>query len=249
MFEMGLFWGRLNRERVFFLIPDKLPEVTDNTLDFVENYHLASDLNGLNVLTYNVREKDYNYNAAVNVACSHILQEISRLENFEHPEDIIPTLRSVVSFYRKFNHNVISREDDHLDYLTAAVQTSYNANCVGFNVDGVALWRADHERIEQISGNVGKGKSYPFTVNQNLEKGQHKILVVEAYLNSRIEFIDSSIGLEKQYLLCYPVGKHYVLSIHIMGYKMISNEKMEFLYDVNQGLIGTVHNLLGGDWS
>ncbi|GAA0337569.1 hypothetical protein GCM10008967_29790 [Bacillus carboniphilus] len=69
IFEMGLFWGRLRRGRVFYIIPDLIPNQ-----EGVEGYRLPSDLDGLTVLKYEIRT-DQNFEAAVNRACRAIKQD------------------------------------------------------------------------------------------------------------------------------------------------------------------------------
>lgn len=82
IFEMGLFWGKLRRRRVFYIIPNTVTrEVGEFT---VEDFHIPSDLAGLTVLTYEIRG-DGNYTAAVNVSCHAIKTAIAKEGLFIDP--------------------------------------------------------------------------------------------------------------------------------------------------------------------
>jgi Predicted nucleotide-binding protein containing TIR-like domain len=69
IFELGMFVGRLGRERSFILTPRQ----------GMENLHLPSDLLGLTPAMYDGNRRDNNWVAAVGPACSSISQSIVRL--------------------------------------------------------------------------------------------------------------------------------------------------------------------------
>lgn len=69
LFELGLFVGRLGRERTFFLLPD------DH-----KAFRLPTDLLGLTPLTYESDRQDGNWAAAVGPACNQVRQIIKRLK-------------------------------------------------------------------------------------------------------------------------------------------------------------------------
>ena len=69
IFELGMFIGRLGRERCFILVPK--PDQAD--------LHLPSDLLGLSPAAYNTDRRDGNMRAAVGPACSAISRNIVRL--------------------------------------------------------------------------------------------------------------------------------------------------------------------------
>lgn len=246
LFEMGLFWGKLRRERVFFLVPSEVPNVDGQE---VSQYHLASDLTGLTVLEYEANRTDGNLHAAVNTACSEINNFILQLKHFEHPEKTIPVLRSVLTFFSGFSNNIITRQDGHFEPLVDAIRNAYNANCIGFSVRGAALWQGDSNEIKQVAGNVGRNRAYPIGINKKAKTGQPRVLVVDSYLNSRVEFIEMGRGVVKEYLLCYPLSKDHVISIHINGHTSIESKHLEVLYSSNEALIGTINTMFGGEWS
>ncbi len=78
IFEMGMFFGALGRERTFFMAPE----------DIHNSYHIPSDLDGINYAKYTVsnpNEKD----AAVGPACTQIKRMIHEQMKKIIPKDII----------------------------------------------------------------------------------------------------------------------------------------------------------------
>jgi tetratricopeptide (TPR) repeat protein len=67
LFEFGLFVGKLNRERVFFVIPDK----TD--------FHIPTDLIGITPGKYEQNREDNSYQAATGPVCNQIRNQIKQL--------------------------------------------------------------------------------------------------------------------------------------------------------------------------
>ncbi len=70
LFELGLFMGRLGRERTFVIVPNRV------------EIHLPSDLVGLNLATYEPDRDDHV--AALGVACNKIRQAVRTL-GFHRP--------------------------------------------------------------------------------------------------------------------------------------------------------------------
>jgi tetratricopeptide (TPR) repeat protein len=67
LFEMGLFVGKLGRERVFFLVPDS------------DGPHIPSDLLGVTPAKFETKRTDNSMQAATGAACHQIRQQIERL--------------------------------------------------------------------------------------------------------------------------------------------------------------------------
>ncbi len=67
IFEFGLFIGRLERDRVFFITPE------------ANDFHLPTDLLGLTPGKYNPNREDGSLQAATGPACNQIRQAIKRL--------------------------------------------------------------------------------------------------------------------------------------------------------------------------
>ncbi|GGD87086.1 nucleotide-binding protein [Paenibacillus nasutitermitis] len=253
MFEMGLFWGKLRRGRVFFVIPDQVPAARDG--EVVDDYRLASDLDGLTVLKYEAGRTDSNRIAALSQACSFMLGRMNELGIFPSPEKALETarqelamFRSVVHFYRDFNKGILGR-NGHENQLIDAVRNAFEAGCIHYKVKGAALWAASSDEIRQTAGNVGKDRIYSIQANNKLGAGEPRKLVVDAYLNSKIEFIQIGQDIVNEYLLCYPISNTHVISIHITGHSPVGPKEFEELFERNQGLMGMIHHLFGGDWA
>jgi len=67
LFEAGLFIGKLGRERVFFIIPDKI------------KIQIPSDLLGVKPGKYNPNREDNSLQSATGVFCNQIRNQIDRL--------------------------------------------------------------------------------------------------------------------------------------------------------------------------
>ncbi len=95
--EMGMFLGRMGRERVFFLQPESI------------QLHLPSDLNGLVYATFEDSRSDGNLTAATAVAANQIRSSIRRIHNFEGPlsEALNLSHTQVGAFCYKIEDNVI----------------------------------------------------------------------------------------------------------------------------------------------
>ena len=69
IFELGMFVGRLGRERCFILVPR----------DEQQDLHLPTDLLGLSRATYDSKRRDGNIRAALGPACSAMTRIIQQL--------------------------------------------------------------------------------------------------------------------------------------------------------------------------
>lgn len=76
IFELGLFIGRLGKEKVFFLIPRN-----------VESLHLPTDLLGITPKTYDDKREDNNLRASLGPFCNQI-REVLKRHVYENLEDI-----------------------------------------------------------------------------------------------------------------------------------------------------------------
>lgn len=69
IFELGLFIGRVGKERNFIVCPSD-----------IDNFHLPTDLLGLTPVTFDSKRTDGNLEASLGPACHDIRQAINRTE-------------------------------------------------------------------------------------------------------------------------------------------------------------------------
>ncbi|MGN7765200.1 TIR domain-containing protein [Paenibacillus sp. 22594] len=249
-FEMGLFWARLRRSRVFCLLPDQVPVRKDLIPgENIEEYHLLSDLSGLTPLEYEWQHE--NPVAAVDVSCGKIIDSIQELGSFRDPQRELEHLKlelrrkeSILHFFWQYNSNV-STPDDREKYqaLSEAVRNSFlpPKHC---RVIGAAMWQArEQEGLVQVGGNVGRGHSYPFSMTE--EKGSRPG-VVDAFLAKEWTFLQRT-EVAEVYILCYPLGERHVLSVHFSGNDGLSADDLTEVVSYNRDLFRTVNHLVGGD--
>lgn len=256
LFEMGLFWGRLRRRRVFAVVPQEAAQRDDLIRgERVEDYHLLSDLHGLTLLRYEPRT-DGNHEAAVSVACQFIHRAIRAEGFYRDPRDHVIELESelqrkrrLLHFFWSYNKNVTAAdENERYTSLSEAIRTSILAP-PDFLVTGAALWKAQgSDGIGHVGGNVGKGRFFPFDENQKrAESGQQPIYVVDAYVNSQWSFF-TRLEVEHVYILCYPLDKKHVLSVHFSGRHTLDGEQLNMIVEDNNEFLRTIHLLVGGDF-
>jgi hypothetical protein len=88
IFELGLFIGRLGKDRVFFLIPRS-----------IDKLHLPSDLLGVAPGTYDNSRDDGNLNASLGPFCNQVRKVMSEyvLENLEDIQNEPKHIKAVVT--------------------------------------------------------------------------------------------------------------------------------------------------------
>ncbi|WP_254842787.1 TIR domain-containing protein [Bacillus sp. MRMR6] len=183
LFEMGLFWGRLRRGRVFYIIPDQIPNQ-----EGVEGYRLPSDLDGLTVLKYEIRT-DQNFEAAVNRACRAIKTKIQELQFYADPSKLLEEAYnntekdySIIRLLRKLSKELLLNPTRKYEYLTEGVRTAYQPPEF-FSVEGIGVWMAEEHGLRQIAGNEGRDLFYEFGVNEGRQESE-RIIVVDCFLKS-----------------------------------------------------------------
>lgn len=254
LFEMGLFWGRLRRKRVFAVIPRDI-EPRDDLVkgENVKEFHILSDLHGLTLLHYEGRTDD-NLDAAVSVACRAIKKAIQAEGQYNDPinqlidmEEEIHRKRRILHFFLIYN-KVISENDDKKRYeaLSDALRTSIMPP-PSFLVTGAAIWKTQgNDGIGQVGGDVGEGRFFTFNENQlRAESGQQPIYVLDAYLTSKWCFFDRT-EVEQVYILCYPLRKDHVLSVHFSGNQLLDNDQLEMIVKNNTELLRVINQLISG---
>ncbi|MBT2289159.1 nucleotide-binding protein [Paenibacillus albidus] len=255
LFEMGLFWGRLRRQRVFAIVPQEVRERDDLIKqEKVSELHILTDLQGLTLLKYETRT-DENYEAAVSVAC-HFLKNRIQVECYysdpcaelKKMEVELERQRRILHFFWTYNKNAtVTDEKERYNSLSEAIRTSIipPTECI---VTGAALWKIQgSDGIAQVGGNVGRGRFFAFSENQErTESGQQPIYVLDTYLHSKWSFFNR-IEVEQVYILCYPLGREHVLSIHFSGRHTLDDDQLSSIVTNNNELLRTINLLVGGD--
>lgn len=251
LFEMGLFWGKLRRDRVFCLVPEKVDARDDLVVgEKVSEFHLLSDLQGLNELRYEPVDEDGNYAAAVDVACGKIIDAIQKKGLFVDPRRALEDTKSVLSrrmgilrFLWEYIQNVtVADEAEKYNAICEAVRNSLAVPPV-CRVTGAALWRRlASGRIVQTGGNVGKGRDIdpgqkgerdkPSLVADTFEKGEWNVYGLR------------EIGM--LYILSYPLNEEFVLIMHLSADEAVPQEQLCDIVRLNEDLLHTAHHLLGG---
>lgn len=249
-FEMGLFWARLRRSRVFCLLPDRVSPRSDLVPgQNIEEYHLLSDLAGLTPLEYEW-EHD-NPVAAVDVSCGKIIERIHEQGSYRDPRKELEQLKleikrreSILHFFWQYNSNVAGPEPaERYQALSEAVRNSFLPPA-GCRVIGAALWQSSgNEGLSQVGGNVGRGHFYPFSVSGQTGKRPG---VVDAFLSKEWTFFQRT-EVAEVYILCYPLGEQHVLSVHFSGNDGLSAEDLTEIVAHNRDLFRTANHLVGGD--
>ncbi|TDF96662.1 TIR domain-containing protein [Paenibacillus piri] len=253
VFEMGMFWGRLKRERVFFVVPNLVP-LHRNGIN-IHEFHIPSDLNGLTLLKYEMRT-DKNNAAAVNVACAEIISRIEELGVYKDPVRQLEAVKAemnrkqqILHFFIEFIDMNVSGKPGLFDKLYEAFRNAFDPSALrGFKVRGVSVWHVEgNDGLRQVAGNVGKGRFYTLGANDGKQEGEQRIGVLDAYLNSKVQFFLYRQHVAYEYLLCYPVDKKLVLTVHLTGPSVVAEDDLNRVYEDNQDLMGTVNYLFGGD--
>lgn len=252
-FEMGLFWGKLRRQRVFAVIPREVRERDDLIPDHtVSDYHLLSDLHSLTLLTYEHRS-DRNAEAAVAVACRQIARKVQELGCFQDPRKLLEQKelellqkQSILHFFWEYNRNVtVTNAQEKYSALSEAVRNSIIPP-ERYRVTGAAFWqKRGNDGIGQVGGNVGRGRFFPFQPAPKAE-GQQKIYVLDVFLSGKWTFFKRQ-ELAHVYVLCYPLGYNHVLSVHFSGQQPLENADLTRIVEENIDLLRTINYLIGGD--
>ncbi|MEK8133148.1 nucleotide-binding protein [Paenibacillus filicis] len=253
LFEMGLFWGKLRRERVFYLVPESVPSHRHNIE--IDQFHIPSDLQGLTVLKYEIRT-DGNFTAAVNVACDEVIGRIEKLGVFVDPARELERAMAeldrkqwLLHFFIELHKKGSIGSEASFNGLYEALRNAYNpAELSGYKVTGAAVWKAEGTTgIRQVAGNVGRGRFYAFDPEEQQADSASRIFVVNAYISRKTQFCLYGQHIAKVYLLCYPIGKELVVTLHLSGTRTVDQENLIRLQADNQELMDTIHYLFGGD--
>lgn len=249
LFEMGLFWGKLGRERVFCIIPDSVPTEFDGKI--VDGYHIPTDLTGLTVLKYEQRT-DKNYQAAVNVACSHIAKIIQELKHFRDPEKELERViaqmdedYAIIRFFRRLARGLLTDYSKKYEYLSEGLWSAFSPP-ESYTVEGIGIYKAEgNDGLRQIAGSEGRNHFYSFNVNEGRREDE-RIVVVDCFLKNEEQVLLKNQYIDHKYIFCYPIEKKLVITIAITGRKNLSDNDIDQIFLANHDLIKAVHYLFGG---
>lgn len=253
IFEMGLFWSQLGRDRVFFLMPASIPVQDEEEEERIEGFRTPSDLMGMTTLTYQFNPK--NWNSSVGVASGKLGAVIQELgfknadpaELLRESEEERERLLRIIGFFEELNHKS-SLGTELFNRICRALRLSFVA--APYTVSGSALFRAEERVIHQVgSDGIGEiGREYSLEVNQDKKPGHEMIHVVDVHLSGNVSFSQRNRkSIVKEYILCYPLAKRYVFTIHLKGTVQVNETLFETICYVNKTLLDSIHDLLGGE--
>ncbi|GAB6991655.1 TIR domain-containing protein [Paenibacillus pini] len=255
VFEMGLFWSKLGRDRVFFLIPAHIPEQEGHDEDKIEGFKTPSDLLGMTTLTY--QHNPRNWNAAVGVACGKVGAKIEQLgcrnpdpfELLRESEDERDRLLKIIGFFEELNHKP-SLDTVLFNKICRALRVSFLS--VPYTVSGTALFKAGEVTIQQVGEDgIGEvGHEYSLQANVDKKPDEEPIHVVDVHASGNVTFSQRNRkSVVKEYILCYPLARRYVFTIHLRGSVQVTEHLFEALCEMNKALLDSIHDLLGGESS
>ena len=121
IFELGLFIGKIGRDKVFFLIPQNF-----------KNLHIPTDLIGITPGTYNAHRKDKNLKASLGPFCNQVREELKdfvylNIEGFKEAPQIVKDI-----ILNKSDTWEFELADKLLDYKLKEVYEAYDSIKSGF---------------------------------------------------------------------------------------------------------------------
>ncbi|MBM7565031.1 TIR domain-containing protein [Paenibacillus sacheonensis] len=255
LFELGLFWGKLGRRRVYCMIPRDIPSFPDGIAagSGAAELHLPSDLAGLTLLEYGTRT-DGKFTAAVDTACGELLTIIERESLYSDPirqlaeqQSVLERKQSILHFFWEYVRNAaILDGEQRYAAFAEAIRNSFLAPA-GFRTTGAAVWRKEGDmHVRQAGGNVGRGRTYTIKANEGKSAGASNIYVLDAFRTGEWVFFNRR-EIAEVYILCYPLGTEHVLSVHIAGTAALSGDRLAEVVAVNDELLSTISYLVGGD--
>lgn len=247
LFEMGLFWGKLRRGRVFNIIPQSIPESDDN--EQIEGYHLPTDLNGITILDYDART-DENYRAAVSRACGRIIEKINTLGVLSDPLKSLEDAKSKAEldyslnkFYRKFSKGLLTNRNKY-DCLADSLRSAF-APPTGYSIDGIGVWKVDgSDGLKHVAGDEKLDEDfYNFHVNQSRLEDD-KISVIDSYLKGEDQVYEKNqMRYDNTYVICYPIDNKLVLQVALTGRRELNNDDLDQVFVANYDIIQGIHFL------
>jgi predicted nucleotide-binding protein len=250
IFEMGLFWGKLRRNRVFCIVPREIAS-RDDLIEGVniKDFHLLSDLAGLTILDYDFVH-DGEYDSAVSVACGKISEIIAKEQFYLDSTAELKSKNSVLKLFWEYNRNVtvIEEADKSKKYhsLSEAIRIAFLPPPIAdYSVTHVALWaKAGSDGMTHVGGNIGQGEFFPFKSED--DPNAEVPIVIDVYNSGKWAFYYEQ-HVARVCVLCYPLGKNHVVSVHLSGNTTLTKTHLQEVVHQNDDLLLTIKHLVGGD--
>jgi hypothetical protein len=252
IFEMGLFWGKLRRKRVFCLVPQEVETSDGEHIKGikVDKLHILSDLNGLTFLEYEYAYAN-EFEAAVSVACGKLKEIIRTADDpfYVDPDDKAKRSNSIVKLLWEYGRIVPIIEDAPLSKkyhaLCEAIRLSFVAPPIGgYKVTHVALYsKQGADGMAYVGGNIDVGMFYPF---QTDNPDEDPPIVIKVQRSGEWTFTHGQ-HVEKVSLLCYPLGEDHVFSVNLSGEIVLTRDHLQKVVEQNAELLTTIKHLVGGD--
>lgn len=165
LFELGLFMGRIGRERTFILHEDN------------PRLKLPSDLAGITRVKYRIRNKQPN----VSPACTQIAQEIRRLGAFQQRNK---KKSAVIQAYDEVNRAFLTIKDNvlqgdlkitHAEFIQHSSERAFTLiNALLNKQADIQLYIQHPETLDNICGELKLRVTSRLNVYQNLERLKYK---------------------------------------------------------------------------
>ncbi len=217
MFEMGLFGGRLKRGRVFYIMPNDTKGIVHKNSIEPLNYHLLSDLTGLNSLKYDIRD-DKDIVQEVAGACIKLKRKIREKGLFPNLQNKIDDLivqkkesEVVAKFSTLLTIELLKSDQNKVAIFLSDHLKRAHSVPEGYEIADVGVWKGEgSDGLKHVAGKKSRIDFYHFDVNEGIV--DEPIFVIDSYLNSEIIFIKKS-EFYNTYLICHPIENSMVLTV------------------------------------
>jgi len=245
LFELGLFWGKLKRGRVFLIKPQSVKKVLGD--EEIDQFHILSDMNGLTLLEYETDREDNDYNVSVSMACMEIVKKIQNEGVYKDPSSSLMDVEreqeidgSILEFLTSFSKGILEKPSEKYHYLSDSIRNEFRI-VDNYKITGVDIWKENEKEqgLQQVAGNKEKDKFYSFSETDNI--------LIEAYQNKLQRIVRYNDIFFKQYRVIYSVGNDLLVVIYLSGRIEMSEEVSLLQLEKNQKLFSTINYLLGGD--
>ena len=198
------------------------------------------------MLRYNANRTDLKYAASVDTACGEIMAAIKAEGLFVDPYIMLARKQSILHFFWEYVRNAgANNESQQYTAYAEAIRISFLAP-ENFRVIGAAIWKRERDRVYQAGGNVGRERSFHIDDNAGKREGEQRIYVLDTFQSGEWSFFKRR-EIAEVCVLCYPLGKKHVLSVHITGNNILSDVQLAKIVEHNDELLNTMNYLVGGD--